>query len=91
MSSRDLHYRNSPFGHLVFLVSEALRGPARKQPAAPVSPAGDPWPRRRSWLDRIDQWFWQQRLNDREAYLAGAKDIAEMEARLRDLDRSRYY
>jgi len=91
MSSRDLHYRNSPFGHLVFLISEALRGFAHRQRAAPAPRAVDPWPRRGSWLDRIDEWFWQQRLNDREAYLAGARDIAEVEARLRELDRSRYY
>ena len=45
-------------------------------------------------LERIDRWFWRQQMRDREAYLAGAHDIFELEERLRRLERSvgsRYY
>jgi len=45
-------------------------------------------------LERIDRWFWRQQMRDREAYLAGAQDIFELEERLRRLERSvgsRYY
>ena len=39
-------------------------------------------------LERIDRWFWRQQMRDREAYLAGAHDIFELEERLRRLERS---
>jgi len=45
-------------------------------------------------LERIDRWFWRQQMRDREAYLAGAQDIFELEERIRRLERSggsRYY
>ena len=45
-------------------------------------------------FERIDRWFWRQQMRDREAYLAGAQDIFELEERLRRLERSvgsRYY
>jgi hypothetical protein len=92
MSTRDLSYRASPFAHMVFLVSEALRGPAATSEASADEPrtARD----ERSWLDRLDAWAWRQHQKEREAYLAQSKDIAELEARLRELERgiaSRYY
>jgi len=45
-------------------------------------------------FERIDRWFWRQHMRDREAYLAGAQDIFELERRMRRLERSvgsRYY
>ena len=42
---------------------------------------------RQSWLDRLDAWAWRQHQKDREAWLAQSKDLAELEARLRALDR----
>jgi hypothetical protein len=45
-------------------------------------------------FERIDRWFWRQQLREREAYLAGAQDIFELEERIRRLERSvgsRYY
>jgi Protein of unknown function (DUF3563) len=39
----------------------------------------------RAWL-RFETWSWQRQLREREAYLAQAKDLAELEARMRDLD-----
>jgi hypothetical protein len=92
MSTRDLSYRASPFAHMVFLISEALRGPV----ATSNTSADDPRTARdqRSWLDRLDAWAWRRSQKEREAYLAQSKDIAELEARMRELDRgiaSRYY
>lgn len=46
------------------------------------------------FFERIDRWFWRQTMRDREAYLAGAQDIFELEERIRRLERSagsRYY
>jgi hypothetical protein len=43
--------------------------------------------RRQSWLDRLDAWVWRQQQKDRDAWLAQSKDLAELEARLRALDR----
>ena len=42
---------------------------------------------RASWLERFDRWCWrveQQRVED---YLAGSADIAELEQRMRNLER----
>ena len=46
------------------------------------------------WLDRLDRWFWRQEQKEREAYLAKARDVFDLERRLEALDRqgiSRYY
>lgn len=39
-------------------------------------------------LARLDRWFWRQAQREREAYLAGAHDICDLEARIRRLERS---
>ena len=38
-------------------------------------------------LERLDQWFWRQRQREREAYLAQATDIHDLEMRMQALDR----
>jgi len=38
-------------------------------------------------LDRLDHWFWQQEQRQREAYLAQASDIYDLERRMRQLER----
>jgi hypothetical protein len=47
------------------------------------------------FLERIDRWFWRRAQREREAYLSGARDIFELEERIRRLERppvgSRYY
>jgi hypothetical protein len=45
--------------------------------------------KRRSWLDRLDSWFWRQELASREAFLAGSADVVELEQRMRWLERGR--
>jgi len=47
-----------------------------------------------SLLQRLDRWFWQQQVREREAYLAQSQDIFELERRIRHLERAvggRYY
>lgn len=83
MTTRELSHRASPFAHMIFLVSEALRFPWPE--LGPVEPRKAT--RRSSWLDRLDAWAWRQSQKDREAWLAQSKDLAELEARLRALDR----
>jgi hypothetical protein len=39
----------------------------------------------RAWR-RLEAWSWQRRVREREAYLAQAKDLVDLEARMRDLD-----
>jgi Protein of unknown function (DUF3563) len=38
-------------------------------------------------FDRLDYWFWQQEQRQREAYLAQASDIYDLERRMRQLER----
>jgi len=78
MTTGEFSHRASPFAHLIFLVSQARRGPALETAAATP---------RRSWLDRLDAWAWRQQQKDREAWLAQSSDLADLEARLRALDR----
>ena len=48
-----------------------------------------PAPKQRiGWLERLDRWLWQLEQRGREAYLAQAKDIYELEERMRHLERS---
>jgi len=43
------------------------------------------------WLNAFDNWLYRQQVKQREAYLAQSKDIFELEARLRHLERRSYY
>jgi hypothetical protein len=83
MHNHDLSFRSSPFAHMCFLVSEALRGPHPDDPPSQEAQA----PRaKRSWLDRLDQWLWRHEAQAREAYLAQSSDLADLERRLRALE-----
>ena len=65
----------------------------RKAPTAPASPPGGklaPAERQR-WLSALDRWFYTQRMKERDAYLAQAQDIFELESRIRELERRPYY
>ena len=77
MSTRELPYSNNPFAHLAFLVSDALRRPATRAKA----------PATRRWPERLERWLWSRRQREVEAYLAQSQDLAELERRMRELDR----
>lgn len=50
----------------------------------------EPRPRKRrpvGFFDRLDGWFWRQAQREQEAYLAGARDIYDLEQRIRRLER----
>lgn len=48
----------------------------------------------RAWLSRLSRPFresiWQRELRDREAYLANAQNLADVEARMRALERNAF-
>jgi hypothetical protein len=59
----------------------------------PHQASGRPMDRKPGFFERLDRWFWRQEMKEREAWLAESKDIFELEARMRMLERvgSRYY
>jgi hypothetical protein len=77
-------------------VPESDPGQTDRSPASDSTPsresasdtAGQPSPK--NWLSRawhcLETWSWQRQLREREAYLAQAKDLVDLEARMRDLD-----
>ena len=42
----------------------------------------------RSWLSRVDTWFWKQEMKRHEAFLAQSADIFDLERRMRTLERN---
>jgi hypothetical protein len=76
-----------------FLAPGSL-GARVERSAKSSSPARFNGVRQPTLMERFDRWLWNQHVRDREAYLADAKDIYELEERIRQLDRSvsgRYY
>jgi Protein of unknown function (DUF3563) len=49
------------------------------------------YPKRLSWFDRVDRYFAKQREEARERYLAQSSDLADLERRMREIDRFHYY
>jgi hypothetical protein len=49
---------------------------------------GNAFRKSRSWLSRVDTWFWKQEMKRREAFLAQSADIFDLERRMRMLERS---
>jgi hypothetical protein len=52
--------------------------------------AAAPLPSARGWIgrmfERIEAWAWERELRQREAYLAQAQDLYDLERRMRQLD-----
>jgi len=69
--------------------------PSNVQNRAPVAPATAFPPKRTGILERsfeaIDNWFYRQRQNERESWLAQSSDLADLERRMRQLERRPYY
>jgi len=59
-------------------------------PSEPARCAADPTRRRGVW-ERFDRWLADARQRERERYLAGARDVFELETRIRRLERRPYY
>ena len=102
-NAAELYFKRSIVGHVAMLLAEALgtgrkpQGDARRAGSRnqatgqALKPAETP---RAGLLDRLDGWFWRQEQKQREAYLAQASDIFELERRMEALDREgvwRYY
>ncbi len=49
---------------------------------------GNAFRKSRSWLSRVDTWFWKQEMKRREAFLAQSADIFDLERRMRMLERT---
>lgn len=64
------------------LLTDALSAQPAREPRAPAKP-------RRSLSERMDHWFTDQRVRERERYLAQSTDLADLERRMRRIDR--YY
>ena len=72
--------------------------PANAQMKTPTAPEKLPAVKRLAregrlsrWLNAFDNWLYQQQVKQREAFLAQSKDIFELEARIRHLERRPYY
>jgi hypothetical protein len=61
--------------------------PPDAEAARRASDASDPKP---GLLSRLDDWFYRQQLNAREAYLAESSDIFDLECRMRQLEQRPY-
>ena len=53
-------------------------------------PSGEP-PANPTLLERLDRWLARARQRDRERYLAQARDVFDLEDRIRTLERLPYY
>ena len=63
-----------PMGHATFEERGRTSDASREKPE-------------RGLLDRLDHWFWKREQEEREAYLAAATDIHDLEVRIRSLER----
>lgn len=87
MESNNYDFRNrNLIGALTGLTYDVLqpKAPKRGEPVRATERAP-----RRSWLDRLDDWLWDQELKSREAFLAQSADIVELEHRMRWLEQGR--
>ncbi len=64
--------------------------PANADRRPPIAPEVLEPAKRAGWIERslaaVDDWFNRQRQNDREAFLAQATDMVDLERRMRELD-----
>jgi hypothetical protein len=72
---------------LVGLLATLTHGVLSRPDATEESVTAHTAPTHRSLLDRLDNWFADQELKSREAFLAQAVDIVDLEQRLRWLER----
>jgi hypothetical protein len=90
-NAAEMYFNRSIFGHLFTAIAGIPPLPRhRKSPARAVAAARQSAPERRpkpTLLDRLDAWFWRQLQKDREAYLAQASDVFDLERRIDAIER----
>lgn len=91
----ELYFNQSFVGDVatfVGAVGARLRAARRATRGSHRPAVADPAPKR-GVLERLDAWFSRQEQDARERYLAGARDVFDLERRIDALDRgpSRYY
>ena len=93
-NAAEMYFNRSIFGQLYTAISGAPPLPKQRREAArrdapPVHPASGERAPRATLLDRLDAWFWRQMQKDREAYLAGAADVFDLERRIDAIERGK--
>ena len=72
--------------------SDAMPGKAISRTGTPSeSVSAVRSPQKPTLLSRLDDWLYRQQVKAREAYLATATDICDLEAKIRHLERGPYY
>jgi hypothetical protein len=59
-------------------------------PRVPAAPAEPIMQRLARWMNALEDWGYRQHVANREAYLAQAHDVFDLERRQRDLERRPY-
>ena len=78
----------------VFVLQPVGQEAFERSEPTPDATAEPESPPRRGLLARIEHWFWKREQRALEAHLSEAKDVYDLEARIRDLERGvlyRYY
>jgi hypothetical protein len=101
MKSFEYSLSSAPLARVIDVIAEAL---GRREPGSPnksrfARMASRFWHRQLRGVDAyiaradsmfaaLDKWLWKQRVRETEAWLAQSKDLFELEARIRELDRA---
>lgn len=91
-NAAEMYFNQSIFGHLYAAVAGVPPMPPKRRQArgtgTPVARAGNRAAApRRTLLERLDGWYWRQMQKDREAYLAEASDVFDLERRIDAIER----
>jgi len=100
MKATQTHARSTPFASVLDAIAEALGRPVLSPPRSGwLTRLGTRlWSRQLrgvvAYIARsdamfaaLDRWLWKQRMRETEAWLAQSKDVFELEARIRELER----
>jgi hypothetical protein len=101
MKALETYARNTPFAGILDLIAETLGRPNPKgaEQGWLARTASRLWRRQVRGVDAylsradsmfaaLDRWLWKQRMRETEAWLAQSKDVFELEARIRELERA---
>ena len=93
-TAAEMYFNHSIFGQLYTAITGAPPLPHRRREAArsdtpSVKPKSRERAPRATLLDRLDAWFWRQMQKEREAYLARATDVFDLERRIDAIERGK--